>query len=68
MNRFNFVYFSRSIYIVIFIFPPGAHVFLKYLVIVNFIFLCKLYIMNIEKSESNIFVSKFQINDVEWVF
>ena len=32
-----------------FYFPPDTHLFLDHLVIVNFIFLCKLHIINIEK-------------------
>ena len=51
-NKLFFNYFSRSIYFFyffIFIFPTGAHIFLTYLVIVSFIFLCKLYVINIEK-------------------
>ena len=37
-----------------FYFSPGAHLFLKYLVIANFIFLCKLYVINIEKMNESI--------------
>ena len=32
-------------------FYPGTHIISKYLVIVNFIFLCKLYIINIERKK-----------------
>ena len=43
-------FFGWSIYLLIFIFPPGGHTFLKYLVIINFIVLCKLFVINIKKN------------------
>ena len=48
------IYFSQSIYYFyfsIFIFPPSAHIFLNYLVVVNFIFMWKLHVTDIEKKE-----------------
>ena len=39
------------IYFLIFIFLPGAHIFLKNLLIANFIFLCKLNLVNIEQKK-----------------